>query len=630
MNIYNSIKRKNVITFDIFDTLIKRNCQNPGDIFAIVEKKYNQIFNPKITDFIQERKKAYYLAREKSTKDEVTISEIYSNLSYSKITNENLKKLEIETEINFCQRNEKMYEIYQYVLKSKKEIFCISDMYLPKKIIKKILDNNGYKIDLEHIYISCEIGLSKKTGKLFDFFLKNNEFKSKDIIHIGDSWKYDYLMPKKYGIKSYHIKRNLENMHHIKFFESKNLADNIVQTIINNNSFKLNDFYQKFGYEILGPFCLVFCQWLNKICLDEKINNILFCSRDMKLIMEIYNEIYKDKAIKNNYFYVSRKSLALPYLYENNNYDDAIKVILPNFNGSRQVTIDEVLKCYNVNVSQIPIEIFEKYNIEVNKKIDGKKLIKDNNFINFYNSYLIKIINDDAKKQNSYFKQYLHELTINQNTLIVDSGWRCTMQKMMVDYWCPKIKGAYIGVKSNYIEINPNNTKAFLFYNEQNDYYDKISAFQILFENIIEASHGSAIKYQSNKPRYILSNAHVENSKEVEKIHTGAKKFIKDLSNYLEYIDGLNKEIYINNLLRVGVKPTKEEAKILGEFMNDNYVLRKFASPNKLLYYFIHPKKFKEDFTNSEWKIGFMKRMLKIDIDYYKLYNFLKKWKGSK
>ena len=350
----------------------------------------------------------------------------------------------------------------------------------------------------------------------------------------------------------------------------------------------------------------------------------------MKLIMEIYNEIYKDKAIKNNYFYVSRKSLALPYLYENNNYDDAIKVILPNFNGSRQVTIDEVLKCYNVNVSQIPIEIFEKYNIEVNKKIDGKKLIKDNNFINFYNSYLIKMINDDAKKQNSYFKQYLHELTINQNTLIVDSGWRCTMQKMMVDYWCPKIKGAYIGVKSNYIEINPNNTKAFLFYNEQNDYYDKISAFQILFENIIEASHGSAIKYQSNKPRYILSNAHVENSKEVEKIHTGAKKFIKDLSNYLEYIDGLNKEIYINNLLRVGVKPTKEEAKILGEFMNDNYVLRKFASPNKLLYYFIHPKKFKEDFTNSEWKIGFMKRMLKIDIDYYKLYNFLKKWKGSK
>ena len=35
----------------------------------------------------------------------------------------------------------------------------------------------------------------------------------------------------------------------------------------------------------------------------------------MKLIMDMYNLLYKDNCIKNEYFYVSRKSVFLPYLY---------------------------------------------------------------------------------------------------------------------------------------------------------------------------------------------------------------------------------------------------------------------------------------------------------------------------
>ena len=94
-NIYNKIKNKKVITFDIFDTLIKRNCQKPRDIFSIVEKVFNETSNEKIEDFVVQRRNAHYLALEKSKKDEVTLNEIYNNLPYSKKIKEIYKKLKL-------------------------------------------------------------------------------------------------------------------------------------------------------------------------------------------------------------------------------------------------------------------------------------------------------------------------------------------------------------------------------------------------------------------------------------------------------------------------------------------------------------------------------------------------------
>ena len=45
MNDYNKIKdlidNYKIISFDIFDTLLKRNTIKPIDIFELVEKKYN-------------------------------------------------------------------------------------------------------------------------------------------------------------------------------------------------------------------------------------------------------------------------------------------------------------------------------------------------------------------------------------------------------------------------------------------------------------------------------------------------------------------------------------------------------------------------------------------------------------
>ena len=39
MNLFNKCRKYNVVSFDIFDTLLKRDVFFPADVFKLVEKK---------------------------------------------------------------------------------------------------------------------------------------------------------------------------------------------------------------------------------------------------------------------------------------------------------------------------------------------------------------------------------------------------------------------------------------------------------------------------------------------------------------------------------------------------------------------------------------------------------------
>lgn len=68
-NIIKRISKKEYVSFDIFDTLIKRDVKKPTDIFSIIEHNY------KIYDFYKRRIEAEKIARK--GKVDTTIDEIY-------------------------------------------------------------------------------------------------------------------------------------------------------------------------------------------------------------------------------------------------------------------------------------------------------------------------------------------------------------------------------------------------------------------------------------------------------------------------------------------------------------------------------------------------------------------------
>lgn len=200
--IYKKIEKYDYVSFDIFDTLIKRKTSEPEDVFDIVEKKSN------IQNFKKKRIEAQKKALLNTDREEITIKEIYQNFeSVTKEERERLIQLEFDTEKKVCKQNIDIFKLYKYCIEKNKNIYIISDMYLPLNIIEEILKENNY-IKYDKILLSSDIMYTKKSGNIFKNALDDNI--RKNIIHIGDHPLSDYINPRRCGMKSILITKKKE------------------------------------------------------------------------------------------------------------------------------------------------------------------------------------------------------------------------------------------------------------------------------------------------------------------------------------------------------------------------------------------------------------------------------------
>ena len=100
-----------VVSFDIFDTLIKRNTNRPEDVFKLLEDRYNRQFKES-KPISKLRIESEIYANEETYNEEVTLDEIYESF-LTEFTEDRvawLKENEIELELLLCQMN---YDIHQ-------------------------------------------------------------------------------------------------------------------------------------------------------------------------------------------------------------------------------------------------------------------------------------------------------------------------------------------------------------------------------------------------------------------------------------------------------------------------------------------------------------------------------------
>lgn len=193
-------KYKN-ISFDIFDTLIERDVSDPLDIFTLVEKETGE------PNFRIKRIQAEKIARNKSLSKEVNIDDIYCE--YEEESCEYLKKMELKMEAQHINIKKNMVYFYQRCIAENKNIFLVSDMYLPAKFIESLLVACDIR-DYKKLYVSCEYEKTKVSSELFRTLLDQENISKEDIVHIGDSPKADFWGARKAGIFSVLIfKKNM-------------------------------------------------------------------------------------------------------------------------------------------------------------------------------------------------------------------------------------------------------------------------------------------------------------------------------------------------------------------------------------------------------------------------------------
>jgi predicted HAD superfamily hydrolase len=192
-----------VISFDIFDTLIMRKVYYNKDVFQIVGERFPLVSQ----DFFDARVQSEFLL----SRDRYPyMEEIYKLLSKKLEIDEDLSReimeYEIKVEKEVIIPRTEMIDIFEYCKKSGKELYIVSDMYMRKNILEDIINKLGI-FGYKKLFVSCEYNTSK-SQMLFKKF--KEEVVSESCLHIGDSLVCDIIPAKKEGIDGFRVKTSAE------------------------------------------------------------------------------------------------------------------------------------------------------------------------------------------------------------------------------------------------------------------------------------------------------------------------------------------------------------------------------------------------------------------------------------
>ena len=613
-----NLKDYDVVSFDIFDTLIVRYVDKPENIFKIIEQKVEDAIN-----FKKNRINAEKIVRNKFER-EITIEDIYKELGnfYKKELISSLKKLEISLEIDFCTRREDVYGFFKKCIESNKKIIISSDMYLPLEVIKIILEKNNINGYMD-LFLSSDTGVCKKDGKLFELIIKKLNIKPSKILHIGDNKNSDCTIPGKLGIKTLLIEK--VNVKHIKrWFLKENINSKIIDRFVYFNlQNKKESYTYKIGYKTFGIILYGFSLWLKEELERQKIKKVYFLSRDGWILQKAFNIInFNNKDINDYYLYASRRSLLVPCLHLCKNFAE-VKELL---NLKSKLTIKSYLNKLGID--------FYLDNIE-----DGVEKVIDEKEQRVLFEKLKGIVVENSEKEYKAITEYLKKKDFNGKLAIVDIGWFGNMQNAL--YMLTgneEIFGYYVGTRKNenLDKLEFMKRKGYLFNNKINDNYWYVAAMNSLFETFFLANHGSVKRFNLNKNNDIkIESCGYEYKNNAEKeylirdFQRGALDFVKDArkNNIGEWVK-LEQSFICNNLVNTFLYPNKKIAKIFGDLPFLDNLYGYIAKPNNASFYLNTPQEIISDFKKCQWKVCFISRLFRLyKFVWFDLYYIYKKIK---
>lgn len=350
-----------VISFDIFDTLIFRPFSEPADLFFLLGEKLNFL------DFKRVRMEAEAKARrEKYERDgsyEATLADIWHVLERETGLDAGTGMcLEQELELELCYANPCMFEVYRELKKSHKIIVAISDMYLPEEFLTRLLDRNGYG-DLARVFVSNTLGKSKWNGQLFaeaGNVLRQKYGKNIKLAHIGDNFHSDVKMAPAGGFTPFHYPNADAEGAGYRVRDMSALVGGAYRGIVNHHLYAGYDVYSReyeYGYVYGGLFVVGYCAFIHEYVKKNQIDRLLFLSRDGDILKQVYDLLYPCEQTK--YVYWSRAA-ALKLTADENRYDFFRRFLYHKMNRNkkiaqilREMELEELTDKFDIESSEV-------------------------------------------------------------------------------------------------------------------------------------------------------------------------------------------------------------------------------------------------------------------------------------
>lgn len=541
-DVFNFLNRKEVISFDIFDTLITRLIYNPDDIFMLMERKIYNKYNLKL-DYLKVRKEAE--AKAVTQKGAFcNIHDIYDympdkKLGITKEMAEEFKEMEISLELDLCVPRRDIQKIFNMLKNAGKKILLLSDMYLTSDIIAKMLEKCGYS-GWDEIWISCEKGKRKDNDEMWKLFAE--KYGTRQAIHIGDNAQSDVQAPgdlRLEGIfEGFLVLNPRDEFKFSKYYNAFSKYENttvensiILGTLVNgylcNNAFSSDNLGEtKFDNAKdlgAGAFGALFTAFADNIYKWAGKNDLWFLAREGYVLKEVYDIFAKNitgEKVNSEYFLTSRRSVAVPAI---ESADDVKGILEQYYDGN----LSNMLK------SRLGLNVKPDFkDIHIIMPRDIEKVMKT---IEPYLNDIFKKANEEKKE----YMAYIDSLQYNNNPCVVDVGYSGTIQYYLSKMLNKKVKGAYLSTTP---EKKPEKLGCVCYslypvLDLEKSKENTVFKNQLFLEAVLKAPFGQLMCFENGKPVYgedrIIGD-------DVANMQKGILEYVSKVSSVLNGIGEVN------------------------------------------------------------------------------------------
>lgn len=570
----NKIKEAEIISFDFFDTLFVRNVCNPRDVFYLLEEEIREVWNANIS-FVEARNKAI----EKIDKN-YSLDELYQKMQeiteFSCDTMQCIKEKELALEKKLLKPRKQVLELFGKCLNRGKEVYLISDMYLPKSFYLEVFQKYDIEILEEKIILSNEWKKSKSEGNLWKDY-SEKIVKGRKALHIGDNEKADICIPKKYGMDIYLIPSVWDMM----MASSVGEVASYINTIYSSMSMAtmINKWFEdpyvmygkdgrmeiqtpeNMGYMVFGPVIYTYLMWLLRQAEEENISKLVFMSRDGYFLKEDFEYLCEllDKKQESCYIGISRQLVMMASITDDNS----------------------LLEYANMPYSGSIKELFvDRFGIEIKDNLTDKEL-KD--YIELYKNEIIQILKIIRKN----YLQYLKRMNLDNTCAVVDLGYYGNNQRYLNKLLDLNMQGYYFNVNGSEKNINTKYQSMKGCFQTTDDLTGEKSQVlknMIFIESFLTAPYGM-IKEIDEDGNFICAEKKMNQvyfDKKIE-INNGVKQYIDDFVNNFGFMQIVPEREFTDKYYGLAIKKVFGFAdEVKQSFYNDNAMMNRIES---MLFY---------------------------------------------
>lgn len=429
----------NLVSFDIFDTVLVRKCGAPRNIFWLMAWRLYPDNAQKRDAFYQWRLTAEAAAVRRSGDVNLSLADFYRCPEISEFGEYSAARLvELEKAIeweNLISRPHIRNLISQYrsgidptdKFRTDPHTICfISDMYLDSDFLTSKLLDEGCLMQGERVFVSCECKARKSDGALFR--LVRDQLRPDAWQHYGDNRKSDFSVPRTMGIYAGHwiFPMTAAEYRTIK----KNKGDNaptLLAALSRSARWAAdNSPIATIAADYVAPAYVAYTRFVLDQARRNGVRQLYFLSRDSYILLRAAGKMSRDyPEIELKYLFLSRRSLMLPYIadMDGNRFLKALD----------QMTLVRKSVASLLALLQVDESMLEKHGVSFEyDKIQNKAQEAD--FLNkIFSSPLSADIRAKAVAQRALLLDYFRQegLLSGRRSAMVDVGWLGTSRLMV-------------------------------------------------------------------------------------------------------------------------------------------------------------------------------------------------------